>query len=83
MNLYSCDGHRSLRAESLNDAGEQFARIKANRLGKNGTVATCRMDSWTRNGASALFQACIGTYDRASRTTIGHNEWFHVSRVQT
>jgi hypothetical protein len=78
---FQCDGHRPIEAEGLKDAGEQFARIKANRLGRNGTVGTCRMDSWSSDGNSATFQAFIGTYDRKTRMTVGNNEWFLIRKI--
>lgn len=78
MNLYSCNGHRSVRAESLHAAGEKFARIKAHRLGTRGRVGACRVDSWARDGSAATFQAYIGRYNKQECTLAGKNEWYVV-----
>lgn len=80
MNYYKCEGHRKVQAENIRDAAEIFASIKANRLGKNGRVATLRADSWTRDNSSAQYQAFIGVYNHKEQVTTGENEWFTVSR---
>lgn len=81
MKLYKSEGHRSIEADGLNDAGEKFASIKANRLGRRGTVGTCRLESWSRDGSSGVFGAYIGTYDKTTRTTSGKNVSFVVTRT--
>ena len=78
MTLFRCSGFRSVRADSIRDAAEIFARRAARRaFGKRGLVRTLVEDSYTRNLSIVEFAAFIG-YPTGPNETTGHNVRFTV-----
>lgn len=78
MNLYACSGFKSVRADSIRDAAEIFARRAARRaFGRRGIVRTMVEDSYTRNLSIVEFAAFIG-YSTGRNETTGHNIRFTV-----
>jgi len=76
--LYRCNGFRSVRADSIRDAAEVFARRAARRaFGRRGIVRTMVEDSYTRNLSIVEFAAFIG-YSTGPNETTGHNIRFTV-----
>ena len=78
MTLYRCNDFRSVRADSIRDAAEVFARRAARRaFGRRGIVRTMVEDSYTRNLSIVEFAAFIG-YSTGPNETTGHNIRFTV-----
>ena len=78
MNLYHCNGFRSVRAEGIHSAAEIFARRAARRaFGRRGIVRVLNEDSHTRNLSIVEFSAFIG-YPSGHNETTGHNYRFTV-----
>jgi hypothetical protein len=78
LNLYACSGFKSVRADSIRDAAEIFARRAARRaFGRRGIVRTMVEDSYTRNLSIVEFAAFIG-YSTGRNETTGHNIRFTV-----
>ena len=78
MNLYHCNGFRSVRAAGIRDAAEMFARRAARRaFGRRGLVRVLNEDSYTRNLSIVEFTAFIG-YPSGRNETTGHNVRFTV-----
>ena len=78
MILYRCNGFRSVRADSIRDAAEVFARRAARRaFGKRGLVRTMVEDSYVPNLSIVEFAAFIG-YPTGPNETTGHNIRFTV-----
>ena len=78
MTLYRCNGFRSVRADSIRDAAEIFAKRSARRaFGRRGIVRTLVEDSYTRNLSIVEFAAFIG-YPTGRNETTGHNIRFTV-----
>jgi len=76
--LYRCNGFRSVRADSIRDAAEIFAKRSARRaFGRRGIVRTLVEDSYTRNLSIVEFAAFIG-YPTGRNETTGHNIRFTV-----
>jgi hypothetical protein len=78
LNLYSCNGFRSVRSDSIRDAAKVFALRSARRaFGRRGIVRTLVEDSYTRNLSIVEFAAFIG-YPSGRNETTGHNVRFTV-----
>ena len=78
MTLYRCNGFRSVRADSIRDAADIFAKRAARRaFGRRGIVRTMVEDSYTRNLSIVEFAAFIG-YPTGRNETTGHNIRFTV-----
>lgn len=78
MTLYACSGFRSVRADSIRDAAEIFARRAARRaFGRRGYVRTLVEDSYVPNLSIVEFAAFIG-YSTGRNETTGHNVRFTV-----
>ena len=78
MILYRCNGFRSVRADSIRDAAEVFARRAARRaFGRRGIVRTMVEDSYVPNLSIVEFAAFIG-YPTGPNETTGHNIRFTV-----
>ena len=78
MILFHCNGFRSVRADSIRDAAETFAKRAARRaFGRRGIVRTMVEDSYTRNLSIVEFSAFIG-YPTGRNETTGHNIRFTV-----
>ena len=80
MNLYHCNGYRSVRAAGILDAAEVFARRAARRaFGRRGLVRTLVEDSYVEDFSLVEFGAFIG-YPSAPNETTGHNIRFTVRK---
>lgn len=78
MNLYHCNGFRSVRADGIHDAAEIFAKRAARRaFGKRGLVRTLNEDSYTEDFSLVEFNAFIG-YPSGHNETTGRNVRFTV-----
>jgi hypothetical protein len=78
LTLYACSGFRSVRADSIRDAAEIFARRAARRaFGRRGYVRTLVEDSYVPNLSIVEFAAFIG-YSTGRNETTGHNVRFTV-----
>jgi hypothetical protein len=78
LNLYACSGFKSVRADSIRDAAEIFARRAARRaFGRRGIVRTMVEVSYTRNLSFVEFAAFFG-YSTGRNETTGHNIRFTV-----
>lgn len=78
MNLFHCNGHRSVRAEGIRDAAKVFALREARRaFGKRGLVRILYVDCCTEDGTLAEFEAFIG-YASGHNETTGRNVRFTV-----
>jgi hypothetical protein len=78
LTLYRCNGFRSVRADSIRDAAETFAKRAARRaFGRRGIVRTLVEDSYTRNLSIVEFTAFIG-YPTGRNETTGRNVRFTV-----
>jgi hypothetical protein len=76
--LFRCSGFRSVRADSIRDAAETFAKRAARRaFGRRGIVRTLVEDSCTRNLSIVEFAAFIG-FPTGRNETTGHNVRFTV-----
>lgn len=80
MNLYHCNGYRSVRAEGILDAAEVFARRAARRaFGRRGIVRVLREDSYAPDYSLIEFEAFIG-YPSGFNETTGRNVRFTVTK---
>jgi len=78
VTLYRCNGFRSVRADSIRDAAEIFAKRAARRaFGRRGYVRTMVEDSYVPNRSIVEFAAFIG-YSTGRNETTGHNIRFTV-----
>jgi hypothetical protein len=78
LTLYACSGFRSVRADSIRDAAEVFAKRHARRaFGRRGIVANLVEDSYVPNLSIVEFAAFIG-YASGRNETTGHNVRFTV-----
>ena len=82
MHTYRADGFRDVQAERATDAAEVFAKRLARRhYGSGGYCRNVRLDSWTENGRTHVFEVLIGRAARGDAgATFGHNVWLHVTR---
>jgi hypothetical protein len=78
MNKYSCNGFRSVVAESMKDAAEIFATRAARRsYGRSAYCRTLNQEYYAENGSFAGYSAFVGR--RSDRQyTVGHNFCFTV-----
>ncbi len=61
MNLYSCSGFRSVRADDIRQAAQAFALRSARRsYGRRAQVGPLNADCWTADGRNVEFNAFIG-----------------------
>lgn len=78
MNLYHCNGFRSVRASGILEAAEVFARRAARRaFGRRGLVRVLREDSYAPDYSMIEFEAFIG-YPSGHNETTGRNIRFTV-----
>jgi hypothetical protein len=78
MNTYTSHGHRPYMAESMSDAAERFASIKARkRYGKRGYCRTCTIQSWSQDNTLGEYSSFIG-YSTGRNETTGCNVNFTV-----
>lgn len=81
MNKYTANGHRPITAETMKEAAEKFAGIKARaRYGRRGYCRTCTLRSWSQDNTLGEFSAFIG-YRTAPQETTGANVNFTVRRA--
>lgn len=78
MNRYTCENHRPVQAESMNEAAEVFATRKAKATyGKSAYARTCTKQSWSQDGTIGEYNAFIG-YRTGQNETTGSNVHFTV-----
>jgi hypothetical protein len=90
MTTFSCDGFRSVKAESIGGAAAIFARRQARRdYGESGYCRTLRLDHWNQDRSVEAYEAFIGrdlyglTRSSCDRgTTTGHNVFLTVYREE-
>jgi hypothetical protein len=77
MNPYTSNGHKTVCAESMQEAALIFAKRKARKAyGRHGDVRICRMGLHSQDMRLTEFSAFIGT-TRGNETT-GHDVSFTV-----
>lgn len=80
MNLYHCNGFRSVRASGILEAAEVFARRAARRaFGRRGIVRVLREDSYAPDYSLIEFEAFVG-YASGPNETTGRNVRFTVTK---
>jgi hypothetical protein len=80
MSTYLSPGHKSIAADSMQEAAQIFADRKARKIfGKSGYCRTCLLGSWSQNGEMGEFSAFIG-YSTGANETAGINVNFSVFR---
>lgn len=80
MNLYRCNGYRSVRAESIRDAAKLFSKRAARQaFGRRGLVRMLYVDCCIDDFSLAEFEAFIG-YPSGPNETTGHNIRFTVTK---
>jgi len=81
MNKYTCNGFKSVKVETMNEAAEIFANRAAKRkYGRSAYCRTCTMGSYAENGSLAEYSAFIG-YTTGQNETSGNNINFTVYRA--
>ena len=81
MTTFTTSGHRPIKAESMKDAAEHFAGIKARaRYGRRGYCRTCTISSWSQDNTIGEYSAFIG-YSTGSNETTGANVNFTVRNI--
>jgi hypothetical protein len=80
MKTFTCDNHKAVEIDSMEQAATIFALRKATaKFGKQARVGALRMDCWDENGRFAEFDAFIGYRPDPKRNEIsGHNVRFIV-----
>ena len=79
-NIYRCDNHRMIEADTASQAASVFALRKARtQYGKTAQVGALRLDSYSSNGLVYNFDAFIG-YPVGRNQTAGCNVRFTVYR---
>lgn len=81
MNKYNCHSFRTVRAHTIHEAAEIFARRAAQRqYGRTGYARTCTPSAYTQDGTTAEFSCFIG-YTTGPNETTGHNIVITVQRA--
>ena len=82
MNLYYCNGFRSVRAQGIGAAAEVFAaRAARKRYGRSGYCRVLRMGSYSQDRTLVEYEAFIG-YTTGLNETTGHNIHLTVQEVK-
>ena len=78
MNKYTCNGFKSVKAETMNEAAEIFANRAAKRkYGRSAYCRTCTEQSYAQDMSLAEYSAFIG-YTSGQNETSGNNINFTV-----
>jgi len=85
---YRAEGFRPVRqsadqfgeVQNVTDAATVFAnRLARREYGRSGYARIVRPDARTEDGSSHTFEVFIGIDGPQHGTTVGRNEWLHVS----
>ena len=80
MNTFTCSGFQNVKAETINEAAEIFAKRAARKkYGIRGYCRTIREDAYAQDGRLSEFSAFIG-YKTGQNETSGNNISFTVSK---
>jgi len=81
MNKYICNGFKSVKVETMNEAAEIFANRAAKRkYGRSAYSRTCAQQSYAQDMSFAEYSAFIG-YTTGQNETSGSNINFTVNKV--
>lgn len=81
MNKYTCNGFKSVKAETMKEAAEIFANRAAKRkYGRSAYCRTCTQGAYAQDGRLAEYSAFIG-YTTGQNETSGNNINFTVYRA--
>jgi hypothetical protein len=77
---YTSDNHRPIISDDMREAAATFADRKAKAVfGQSGHARTCHQTGYRSDGSAATYNAFIGSYDKKTGSTSGHNVTFTVA----